>query len=160
MAAVLGTGSQQPLPRVQDYPAGKSKIKSQVKLRLNTHNKKLFKTRLLEAAKEPPDFAGHYKIAGWGCGSVCAGGALIDLKNGDIFPLPFAGNGRDSEYWIFAGGPMDKKYIEYQVKSRLLVIRRLESDDHAPDDFYFLWNGRNFRQIRHITAAKLSRVSR
>src|SRR5438552_10207925 len=91
-------------PQFQDFPVSNVWHGKNAKLRLRTYNEKLFLTRLTEAAKGPPDFAGHYKIAGWGCGSVCASGALIDLKTGAIHPLPFAGRGRGAEYWIFTGG--------------------------------------------------------
>ena len=34
----------------------------------------MFRTQLINAAKEPPDFAGHYRFALWGCGSIAAPG--------------------------------------------------------------------------------------
>jgi hypothetical protein len=161
--AALHSIGQPVLPRFQDYPAPSTWRSKDVKLRLRTYNEKCFLTRLTEAAKEPPDFAGHYKIAGWGCGSACASGALIDLKTGNIYPLPFGGHGRGSEYWIFTGGPFPEKYIEYRRDSRLIIIRRIESvkdTPYAPDDYYFVWDGKRFKQIKYVTAKQLGRTNK
>ncbi len=50
----------------------------------------MFRTRLNEAAKSGSvNFAGHYILTTWGCGSGgCVEGAIIDAKSGDIFWLP------------------------------------------------------------------------
>jgi hypothetical protein len=148
---VLHHSSQAKVPRFQDYPVATTWRGKQAKLWLRTYNEKLFLTQLTTAAKEPPDFAGHYKIAGWGCGSVCASGALIDLKTGTIRPLPFGGQGRGAAYWIFTGGPMEEKYIEYRRDSRLLIIRRITSGKETTWEtltYYFIWDGNRFKQIK------------
>lgn len=139
-------------PRFKDYRVPTWHGKN-VKLWLRSYNERRFLTQLTTAAKEPPDFAGHYKIAGWGCGSVCASGALIDLKTGAIRPLPFAGHGRGDEYWIFTGGPIDGKYIESQRDSRLLIIRQVESGittTWVTVSNYFVWDGKRFKKIKQV----------
>lgn len=149
--ATLHNIGQAKIPRFQDYHVATAWHGKNAKLWLRTYNEKLFLTQLTNAAKEPPDFAGHYKIAGWGCGSVCASGALIDLKTGAIHPLPFAGHGRGAEYWIFTGGPVEEKYIEYRRDSRLLIIRRVESGKTSTwvtVASYFAWDGKRFNQIK------------
>ena len=138
-------------PRFQDYPTATTWRGKNAKLWLRTYNEKLFLIQLTNAAKEPPDFAGYYKIAGWGCGSVCASGALIDLKTGTIRPLPFAGEGRGAAYWIFTGGPMKEKYIDYLRDSRLLIIRRNINGKESTWEtitYYFVWDGKRFKQIK------------
>jgi len=44
-----------------------------------------YKTRIKEAAKGGPDFAGHYSVAEWGCGSNCQAFAFIDSQTGKVF---------------------------------------------------------------------------
>lgn len=44
----------------------------------------LFRTTITEQAKEGPNFAGHYTVATWGCGTECEGYAIIDTITGKI----------------------------------------------------------------------------
>lgn len=41
-------------------------------------------TRITESVKKGPNFAGHHRLATWGCGTDCFGYALIDLNSGEI----------------------------------------------------------------------------
>src|SRR5258708_1932836 len=47
-----------------------------------------FRTRLREGATSPPDFAGHYKVIQWGCGTSCQQTAIVDLVTGRVFFAP------------------------------------------------------------------------
>jgi hypothetical protein len=44
----------------------------------------MYRTRLTQAARTKPDFAGHYVVAEWGCGSNCQSQNFIDAVNGTI----------------------------------------------------------------------------
>lgn len=50
----------------------------------------MFRTRLNAASESQlVNFAGHYILTTWGCGSGgCVDGAIIDAKSGDVFWLP------------------------------------------------------------------------
>lgn len=45
---------------------------------------RLFYTTIREQAAEGPNFAGHFTLAGWGCGTDCAGFAIIDAITGKV----------------------------------------------------------------------------
>lgn len=45
---------------------------------------KLFQTTITEQSSEGPNFAGHYTVATWGCGTECQGFAIIDAITGEI----------------------------------------------------------------------------
>lgn len=50
----------------------------------------LFRTKVREAARKGPNFAGHYTIATWGCGSDCEAFAVVDAISGQLYyPVPF-----------------------------------------------------------------------
>jgi hypothetical protein len=144
------TRSQQKLPRFEDYTVTEQWRGPNVSAKLTTPSERMFATRLRQASLEPPDFAGHYRFAGWGCGSVCAAGAIIDLQTGIIYPLPFAGKGTGAAHWIFSGGVFDDRYVEYRSDSRLLIIRRQGAEPGIADTYYFLWHDEKFRQIAVI----------
>lgn len=44
-----------------------------------------FKTRLEYSLNEPANFAGHYILTSWGCGTMCQMLAVIDVHNGEVF---------------------------------------------------------------------------
>jgi hypothetical protein len=47
-----------------------------------------FRPMSRKGATEGPNFAGHYTIASWGCGSGCVQFAIIDARNGRVFLPP------------------------------------------------------------------------
>jgi hypothetical protein len=88
-------------PRFEDYPVKETWQSNPPNVKLTTRSERMFQTRLTNAAKEPPNFAGHYRITYWGCGSFCSAGAVIDLQTGYVFPPPLAKpNGKGWERWI------------------------------------------------------------
>jgi hypothetical protein len=44
-----------------------------------------FRTRLTEGAAEGPNFAGHFTIITWGCGTQCVVDALVDARSGRVY---------------------------------------------------------------------------
>jgi len=113
-------------------------------------SERLFRTQIKEAAKKPPDFAGHYRFAMWGCGTGCVGGAIIDLQSGAIFRPPLAGKGRGEERWIFCTDSDKEHGVQYRVDSRLLLIRCGHNyGDHQDDLHYFVWQDDKFQEILH-----------
>jgi len=49
-----------------------------------------FRTRIREGVREGTNFAGHYTVIEWGCGTGCQAHAVVDVKTGKIvsFGLP------------------------------------------------------------------------
>lgn len=44
----------------------------------------MFYTKITEAVSAGPNFAGHFAIATWGCGTSCQDHAIIDVKTGRV----------------------------------------------------------------------------
>jgi hypothetical protein len=82
-------------PRFEDYPVPESWGGSPAPVVITTRAERMFRTRLTTAAKGPPNFAGHYRVEIWGCGSECISGAIVDLETGKVFspPLPSGSTG-------------------------------------------------------------------
>jgi hypothetical protein len=74
-----GKQENKPLPRFEEFSVVEVWKGSPVPPKLISGEERMFRTALREAAKHPPDFAGHYRFAIWGCGTRCVGGAIIDL---------------------------------------------------------------------------------
>lgn len=77
-------------PMFEEYPAKTVSIQEICKVDWASHpDAKIFRTRLREAIGQKPDFAGYYKVATWGCGTMCQTTALIDARDGKVYFAPF-----------------------------------------------------------------------
>jgi len=74
-----------------------------------------FKTTIRQQAAKGPNFAGHYTVVSWGCGSSCQQNAIVDAKTGKIVAYNL----------LTTGG------AEYRLDSRLLIAR-VPSPDAEP----------------------------
>lgn len=78
-----------PVPRFEDFPVSAGPPARNAPLVL-TRRDMAYRTRLREAAAGRPDFAGHYVLAPWGCGTECLMGAAVDARTGRVTFLPIA----------------------------------------------------------------------
>ncbi len=79
-----------------------------------------------ELATAGPNFAGHYVIVRWGCGSPCLMMAIVDSKTGRVFPPPFHHGPGDSYFQLPWDFPLEP--LRYRLDSRLLIANICESD--------------------------------
>jgi hypothetical protein len=94
------------LPKFEDFAVSDIYQGKPAEADLNTPNAMNFKTRLVEGAAKGPNFAGHYTVVTWGCGTSCVVVSLVDAKTGAVTMLaninPWAG-------------------LEYRLDSSLLI---------------------------------------
>jgi hypothetical protein len=144
-------------PRFQDFPVVEIWQGPPAPLKLITGSERMFKTKLTEATKQSASFAGHYTMAGWGCGSMCGAAAFIDLKTGDVYQPPLATpNGTGWDRWIMCPGLFEGTGDEFHVDSRLMIVRcgmnysdRLQTN--IPDTWYFVWEPNRFREVFFVS---------
>jgi hypothetical protein len=106
---------------------------------LDTEDKRMYRTRINEAAKGEVDFAGHYIVAKWGCGASCLSGAIIDAKSGVVTMIP----------WMVCCTMWDgdAERIQHRAESRLIVFVGMINEEE-PDAFhYFEFDGRELRRL-------------
>jgi hypothetical protein len=149
LAVSLSVSAQSPTPTFTQYAAKVERINN-VKVNLRSHkNANMFRTNLRNAAKEGVNFAGHYILTTWGCGTNCSQSAIIDARNGKVFfPRELEGAG-----FGFCELPDDTEPIVTQADSRLLILNGFKGGDlsveNAPCGIYYLeWTGRNFKQVK------------
>jgi hypothetical protein len=80
-----------------------------------------------ELLRAGPNFAGHYVIVRWGCGSPCLMMAIVDSETGRVFPPPFHHGPGHSYFQLPWAFPMEPP-LAYRVDSRLLIANICESD--------------------------------
>ena len=143
--------AQSTAPTFTQYAAKVQKIRN-TRVNLKSHkNANTFRTNLRNAAKEGVNFAGHYILTTWGCGTNCSQSAIIDARNGRVFfPRELEGAG-----FGFCELPDDTEPIVSQADSRLLILNGFKGGDlsveNAPCGIYYLeWTGTKFRQVRFV----------
>jgi hypothetical protein len=94
---------------------------------------KQFITRIKEGCKEGVNFAGHFTLVYWGCGTACQYGVVVDRKTGKIYNKYMSSMGskyrKDSKLIIMESGFLEgtEKYIPlYQLKR--IELKRWEGN--------------------------------
>jgi len=112
-----------------------------------------FATQIREAAKQPADFNGHFKIARWGCGSNCLQWAVIDQQTGRVLMAPRTLNSCDP------GDPKDAAqfpdWLDYRTDSRLIVAYECEDPKNG-----LLYDTRRFYALQRgaLIALRVERL--
>ena len=118
---------------------------------INSHNKALYRTRLITGALEGSNFGGHYALLSWGCGEGCTTFFIVDELNGHVY---------DPGYNLTAakGAGSAAFGLHFQPDSRLLAMEGCRGT--APDTcgkYYLLWTGSSFetllREPQNVTLA-------
>jgi hypothetical protein len=142
--ASLSVFAQTKTPQFKDYPSEKIYKGKNAPVQLKTESERMFRTRLRDAAKQKPNFAGHYVLTAWGCGTTCLQGAIVDVKTGKV------------SFWDFSlccWGIEDDNFnpIEFRINSKLIVFsgNRNEKDNDNGAHFYKFENGK-FIHIKTI----------
>ena len=146
-AAAPGQSARE--PRFQDYPAGPVYRGRVARVVLDADGR-AFRTRLREAAKGRPNFAGRYIVTGWGCGTGCLLGAVIDAKTGRVHWFPHAAY---ADY----DAPPDFEPVRFRLDSRLFVIfgaRDENSEDDEMGTHYYEFTGGRFKRVRFVPKAR------
>jgi hypothetical protein len=141
--------AQSRTPTFNQYGAKVERTKN-VRVNLKSHkNANTYRTNLRNAAKEGVNFAGHYILTTWGCGTNCAVSAIIDARNGQVFfPDQLEGSG-----FGFCELPDDTEPLLYQANSRLLILSGFKGGDLNLTNgrcgvYYLEWTGKNFKQVQ------------
>ena len=115
---------------------------------LASESHRAYRTRIREAAKKGPNFAGHYTIADWGCGSGCMSMVVVDAISGRVFDAPFRILGRPS-----SGenkGEHEYRLAVFRTKSRLLIADGCPEDEQTKcGSYYYEWKANKFKLLRY-----------
>ena len=129
--------SAQKPPRFTDYPVNESFSGKTASLVLS-REARMYRTRLNEAARQKPNFAGHFVVTTWGCGTECIMGAIIDASTGRVFMLPTT--------LCCWGADVDEKFnpVEFRPNTKLIILSgaRNEKEGDAATRFYKFENNR------------------
>jgi hypothetical protein len=138
-------------PAFNQYPATVEKATARSIDFKRYPNARSFRTRLSQALAGGVNFAGHYVVAGWGCGAGCISGAIIDARTGNVFfPEEFAEIG----VW-YGKDNYAEEPVGYRKNSRLLIILGVPgSKEGQPDkpsgEYYYEWVNDQLKLIKFV----------
>jgi hypothetical protein len=147
-------------PAFAAYSVPVSQVSGPPKLDLKSSpTARMYRTVLRREIAQGPNFAGHYRLAVWGCGSSCAMFAVVNLKTGRVIvPEGFSYTSgvhfsvdhqktfpdSQSEYGLFG----------FRSDSELLVVLGdLDEDEKSEGAFYLVLRDEELRLI-HTTRVK------
>ena len=146
-------------PTFASYHAVAPEVIANAKLDLKSNPiARMYRTVLQGKIAEGPNFAGHYRVAVWGCGSSCAQFAVINLRTGRVITLKgfsstslvYFDNDRD----FLPGTESDDLGFRYRSDSKMLVvIGDINEDESREGAFYLVIEGGRLRLI-HSTIVK------
>jgi hypothetical protein len=130
-------------PTFAAYPVSAIYRGKNAKPQLLSPDARMFRTRLEDAAKQRPNFAGRYILATWGCGTSCVMGAVIDAQTGRVTFLP-AG--------VCCWGAVDDRFnpVDGRLTSKLIVLSGQLGEKGEMGSHYFVFDGRKFTKIKTI----------
>jgi hypothetical protein len=139
-----------PLPQVPGTP--KLDLKSSLTARM-------YRTLLRQEVSKGPNFAGHYRVAIWGCGTSCAMFAVVNLQTGrvitpdnfyDTSTVYFGVEGQK----FFPDSQSGDDFFGFRKDSKLLVVLGdLDEDESREGAFYFVLDDERLLLI-HSTLVK------
>ncbi|HEV2800427.1 MAG TPA: hypothetical protein VGW12_08020 [Pyrinomonadaceae bacterium] len=119
-------------------------------VRLDTRRARMFRTRLREDSRAGVNFAGHYTVVFWGCGTGCAQLAVVDARTGSVYWPPL-------EYTDIPERPEEgedvaafaARHRNFRPDSKLLILTRNHYDGRGSyTAYYYLFDKNRFRLLR------------
>lgn len=151
-------------PRFKDYPAKQYGGPNAVPDVRSDPRSRMYRTQLRGWATEKPNFAGHYILATWGCGTGCTQIAVIDALTGKVFHPPGARTNSvvDVHHELLVDADSSPRRadfgaLRYSADSRLLVlIGTPEERTENRGISYFVWENDALRRVRLVPKARHS----
>ncbi|HEY8360739.1 MAG TPA: hypothetical protein VIL30_25050 [Ramlibacter sp.] len=148
-------------PRFEDHPAQPyAGANAPVDVGSDVRSRR-YRTQLQNWAREKPNFAGHYIVATWGCGTGCTQVAVIDAASGKVFhPAGATVNyimDVDPEVLVdIKDGERRADFgaLHYRVDSKLLVVFGTPEGRAQNNGIsYFVWEGDRLNRLRFVAKA-------
>lgn len=144
------------VPRFEGYRVGAQSQRAPATVAISSAEARQFRTKLREGAAKGPNFAGHYTIVAWGCGSSCDDWAIVDAVSGRVTFIDdlraISGTHVDPEK---IGGP-EYLGLRFRRDSNLLIVVGAPREDESREGIaYYKWDGKSLDRLRFISRADL-----
>jgi hypothetical protein len=137
-------------PRFERFPARATLEQAPAAVALHSHPEaRTWRTRLTEGSKDGPNFAGHFTIVEWGCGTDCTQIAVVDARDGRVF-FPFD---LRTLHWVNVHDDVLKDgALRYRKDSSLLVAIGMPNEEATQRGVsYYRWTGTSFVLMHRVS---------
>jgi len=122
-------------PTFDDYPVDTVTLTQHAPIDFDSHPKaSTFRDALKYGIKEGPNFAQHYTIVTFGCGTTCQAFAIVDAYTGAVYFPDF----------------VSSVGVKFRLNSNLLIVDPPEDLQYAPpgvETQYFIWKDKQLLPI-------------
>ena len=134
--------AQKPVLPFEDYRVSETFEGKPAPVKLSSSRARMFRTMLRMNAEKGVNFAGHYIVATWGCGSDCQSLAIIDARTGNVYFTPSV---------LLVGGQLyqEEDLLQFRKDSRLLIVAGARNDEGSGRYFY-VWRNNQLKLIRAV----------
>ncbi len=126
-------------PRFEDFPINETFKEKPAAVDISSNSgAREFRGALRYTAEDGPNFAGHYAVAEWGCGSTCQDGMIINIATGKVYD-PFK--------------EATARGVNYKLKSNLFITDPYSDDTPLIEEIlripvkYYIWKDNKLLQI-------------
>jgi len=137
---------EKPRPKFSDYPV-KNIYGGQRARPLITKEFREIRTVIRRGADSDVEFAGHYTVPRWGCGTDCNGFVIVDSITGRIYK-GFGVAGLLSPKWSEEHGGEEPERMEFHPNSRVLKINGCPNEVNCGFYDYVMVDGKGLKLIR------------
>jgi hypothetical protein len=163
-------------PSFQEYPPDGTFGGTAAEPRITTAWQQKYRTRIRRGAASSegfrrgseyvettgPNFAGHYRVVNWGCGSGCLMMVIVDLNTGTVYPPPMSVGASGEDRLIIPNLGTGWGDFDFRIDSRLFVMRTCRWGSRNPKSplyrgmgfcgtSYYTIEPRGFRVIQRIS---------
>lgn len=166
MAAIVAAQPTTTTPRFEDYPVKEIFKGAPAVPILVTAEQRRFRTCIREGVakgygvfrddkEQPgPNFAGHYIVVAWGCGSPCGMLAIVDAITGKVYNPPISDGFKLPP--LPASVPSDPDTfipwvaeVDFRLNSRLMIVKANPDPSKGRTNYthYFLWDNNRWKLL-------------
>lgn len=105
-----------------------------------------YRTMIRRGASSNVEFAGHYTLPQWGCGTSCIASVIVDSISGKVYEVPFAVDGLPFEWTEKHESDADR--MEFRADSRLLKINACPNEEDCGLYDFEMVEGKGLKLVR------------
>jgi hypothetical protein len=143
------------VPQFQDFPAARDVHGKPAAVDLaGNPAARRYRTAIREGATKGLNFAGHYTIVGWGCGSACQGWAMADAASAKVYvdkTMRVVDASSVGENPTEPGVNAEYDVLRFRRDSTLLIVLGAPGEDRRRDGIaFYRWNGTALKALAFV----------
>lgn len=140
-------------PQYADFAVTPETIDARPVLKLDSAFARHYRTRLGEGLRDLPiNFAGHYVMVTFGCGSTCLYGGMVDVRTGQATALPFLLDSFGSDKV-----DIDDPLLYRADSSLVIMLGMLREEDEIPRQYFYEWTDSKLKPLCHAPITEETR---